>query len=320
MRADLFQSTMPSLQETIRRAVVQGRSSPLHVCHLGRYEFRQFGYKLWYPEGLLNLILERGGIDREEDLELVVLAAPFAGPQLLGIAILPSSLPRPVYPSTLRWQQLWEVEAGDGLKKLVATPSDQGEQRPDTWEEPRQEYLQGAPYGFGHVGILRRMVILGIDDVVIPTCAEGPPPPGMATQIELWFPQIEQLRRHRDVRPGTVVTCVVGRPGREALVYLPITRVHGRDLENPVLATDGLIRVLGDAKRRGRRCLVLHRPPAANVLNWFEASVVMQRLLPLGMSAMLCPGVTKFSARWMPQPWQSPLDRGLKIGDYVDVL
>ena len=289
------------------------------VRPFGYEVFRGRAYGICYPHALLKMIRDRNGIEREDDMRFVVLSACASHPMILAIVVRVPAHVCARSRTDFRWLRQWEVRSEEDGPKYVAAPYDVHEERPDTIQEPRQQAPSGIRVGFHGITFRSLMMVMGIDNLVIPTSAEGPPPVGLATQFELFFPRFSELRLHPAVKLGSILICRVGTEARSSVVYLPITRTHGRDLEVTMVATECWIRIGNDAMRRGIRQLGIHRPPAHELANWFESAVVARLLLPEQVDAAIFPGSTGYSGRWMPRKWQSPMDKGMIGGRFLHV-
>ena len=302
---------MTSLAQLIREVVVRPQGPRVvrrfsQDCNLeGKI------YDVWHLLSLTNRIYSRSGLEREDDMSFNVLASTCEVPRIMQLVVM-SDLQACTTPrERIHLDGQWEVRAGECREQYAVTAGALPERRPDSQMNPRQNVLRGPRVGIGKVVIFTSPLFLGHDTLVIPTSKEGPPPVGVATQVEDWFPALAEIRHHPDVRLGNIIVIRVGSPRKSSLIYLPITRVHGRDLEISLVATEAVVRIAKEAEACGVQRLAFLRPPAQHVQSWLEGASILRRLLPRGTRAALCPGSDGHDATWMPTEWRDSIIQGL---------
>ena len=268
-------------------------------------------YDVWHLLSLTNRIYSRSGLEREDDMTFNTLASTCEVPRILELVVMSDLLACTTPRTRVHVDGQWEVRAGECRERYAVTAGAPPERRPDTQMQPRQEVLRGPQIGVGRVAIYTSPLFLGHDTLVVPTSKEGPPPVGVATQMEDWFPALAEIRHHPDVRLGNIIVLRVGSFRKSSLVYLPITRVHGRDLEVSLLATEAVIRIGREAEACGVERLAFLRPPAQSVSTWVGGAKILRKLIPRRMRAALCPGSNGYDAMWMPFEWQDSIIQGL---------
>ena len=259
------------------------------------------------------------GWHREDDMRVVYLGSTGMTPTVSGIEVwrenlFPGPLPREKKEGV--WEA-WRFDQGKLQKKIVRVFTTPLERRPDTEQLPRKPALLGNPKSSEAIWVMTRPLMLGVDNVFIPICARGPPCMGLSTQLTAWIPFLDLLRVAMDLRLGDVVRVEVTVQERRSILFLAVSRVDARDVEDEEVALRCLRYVLDHVAARGPRTLALHRLPGLEERTYAEQLATLERMRPAGIQFALCPGKIDYDEEWMPEEWTWVFDGGIRGGNVL---